>query len=286
MAALRQDELRRLATRFDSELAGLERRYLRELLGELRVARAAIHERLLQAEIPAYETWRLTALEADIDRVIAAAQWRVVRAVQDHVARSAAAGDRYAAAALGLGATVAGSFGVVNVGALAHLVSYQYGLIRGITDQVKSEIKRQLLQGVLQGESIPKIAQRLVKGTALERGVWSTVETRAEVIARTETMRAYTQAARWQYQRYGVKRVVWLTGRDERVCEWCAPLDGQLFPVDGLPGGGPPLHPRCRCMVAPDIAESEDEARARDDEAATNLKQAQSRLKPKKGARK
>jgi len=286
MAALRQDELRRLAARYDSELATLERRYLRELLGELRVARAAIHDRLLQADIAAYETWRLTALEADIDRVIAAAQWRVVRAVQDHVARSAATGDRYAVAALGLGGTVAGSFGVVNAGALAHLVSYQYGLIRGITDQVRSDIKRQLIQGVLQGDSIPKIAQRLVKGTGLERGVWPTVETRAEVIARTETIRAYAQAARWQYRQYGVKRGLWLTGRDERVCEQCAPLDGQLFPIDALPGGGPPLHPQCRCMVAPDIAESEDESRARDDEAAANFKQAQERLKPKKGARK
>ena len=45
----------------------------------------------------------------------------------------------------------------------------------------------------------------------------------------------------------GVEYVMWHTQEDERVCEDCEPLDGQIFPINAMPML--PQHPRCRCWV-------------------------------------
>ena len=46
----------------------------------------------------------------------------------------------------------------------------------------------------------------------------------------------------------GIKRVKWVTQKDERVCEECDDLDEQVFPIDEVP---PPQHPHCRCIIVP-----------------------------------
>lgn len=45
----------------------------------------------------------------------------------------------------------------------------------------------------------------------------------------------------------GVKKVVWHTMMDSRVCNDCEPLDGQVFDIDKVP---PKQHYRCRCWVS------------------------------------
>jgi SPP1 gp7 family putative phage head morphogenesis protein len=51
---------------------------------------------------------------------------------------------------------------------------------------------------------------------------------------------------------------MWVTAKDERTCDVCAPLDGELAPWNGLFSIGleaPIVHPNCRCamvMVPPD----------------------------------
>lgn len=74
---------------------------------------------------------------------------------------------------------------------------------------------------------------------------------RAEMIAVTETTRSVVQgerAAVWQMQKESGLRMVpiWLTARDDRVCEICGPKHKQ--PIVG--SDFPPAHPRCRCGVA------------------------------------
>ena len=82
---------------------------------------------------------------------------------------------------------------------------------------------------------------------------------RAELIARTETMRA-ANAGQREAWRQGVEdgyvepkeRRVWIVTDDDALCEECEPLDGVTAPVDGEYEGdgedGPPLHPDCRCV--------------------------------------
>lgn len=46
----------------------------------------------------------------------------------------------------------------------------------------------------------------------------------------------------------GIERVRWETQRDDRVCESCHELDGQVFPLREAPG---PQHWHCRCVLRP-----------------------------------
>ena len=45
----------------------------------------------------------------------------------------------------------------------------------------------------------------------------------------------------------GVKKVMWLTERDDRVCDICYPLDGKVFNIDSVPDI--PQHWNCRCRL-------------------------------------
>ena len=50
------------------------------------------------------------------------------------------------------------------------------------------------------------------------------------------------------FKAIGVKRVRWQTKEDERVCEECGPLNGQIFAVEDAPM---PPHWGCRCVLIP-----------------------------------
>lgn len=63
----------------------------------------------------------------------------------------------------------------------------------------------------------------------------------ADDIAMAALIQAYKDA--------GVKKVIWCTQEDERVCEDCEPLDGQVYPIDEMPDF--PQHYACRCFVIP-----------------------------------
>jgi len=44
----------------------------------------------------------------------------------------------------------------------------------------------------------------------------------------------------------GVRRVRWVTERDEKVCETCGPRDGKVYDIDKVP---PKPHVNCRCWL-------------------------------------
>lgn len=50
------------------------------------------------------------------------------------------------------------------------------------------------------------------------------------------------------FRRAGIEQVIWVTQEDDRVCEDCEPLDGQIFDVDNVPD---PPHWGCRCRLIP-----------------------------------
>lgn len=74
----------------------------------------------------------------------------------------------------------------------------------------------------------------------------------ANRIAVTETARVQSETALESFRRSGVEKMIWITEMDERTCDVCGPLDGEIFDVDGAQIGGelPPMHPFCRCSVA------------------------------------
>jgi len=50
------------------------------------------------------------------------------------------------------------------------------------------------------------------------------------------------------FQSQGVEFVVWRTQEDERVCETCAPRDGQIYDIANVPRRP---HWNCRCTIEP-----------------------------------
>lgn len=88
-------------------------------------------------------------------------------------------------------------------------------------------------------------------------------ESRAETIARTETMAASNGGQREAWAQAvddgllnGDEKEEWITTPDGDTCDICQPMDGVTKPlggkfnVDGELIDGPPAHPRCRCTTA------------------------------------
>lgn len=236
-------------------------------MAELRKARSSLLARLarltstgIDAETGArlYDARRVEELLAQVDQMAAELGRRLGQLVTLHPEQALALADTYAAGILQ--ARVLGSVALLNRPALVALQTYNLDLIRKVTEDLRTEIRSTILQGIIQGQSIPQISRQLTQGTALQRGAFRKVETRATVIARTETIRAFSQGTQWQFQAHGIRLVAWMTAKDDRVCRWCGPLDDQTFPLNRLPGGGPPVHPQCRCYLRPIIATTAEEA--------------------------
>lgn len=135
--------------------------------------------------------------------------------------------------------------------ALDFLVNYDLQLLGNVTRELADNIKQQISVGIVSGDSIAKISEK-IGGVITDpndfrlagKTVFKTAQTRVEVITRTETLRAYGQGRNKFYNQIGVKRVVWVTAGDERTCPECGPLDGKEFPIDQIPSMP---HPQCRC---------------------------------------
>lgn len=150
----------------------------------------------------------------------------------------------------------AGAFSLLNTQAFDFLTGYQLQLLGKLSDDLVAGVKQAISVGLIRGDSPAKMA-RLIGGIVTDpdefrragKTVFRTVQQRAELIARSETMRAYNQGAIKFEQRIGVKSLTWLTAGDERTCPECGPLDGREFPLAKLPSQ--PLHPACRCTHVP-----------------------------------
>ena len=131
--------------------------------------------------------------------------------------------------------------------ALDILVTRDLSGLKGITDEMSKQIMAEITDGMLRGDSMDKVAK------AIDDRIDSIGRTRAEVLARTETMTAFNQGALTQYEKHGITEVEWLAAPGDRTCDECMDLDGEKFPVDSKPDC--PLHPNCRCVWLPVIPE-------------------------------
>jgi SPP1 gp7 family putative phage head morphogenesis protein len=76
---------------------------------------------------------------------------------------------------------------------------------------------------------------------------------RAETIARTETLMASGEAQERTYRRLRVGFVQYLATADDRTCDFCAPRHGCLYWIGSIKT---PIHPNCRCATTPVTLES------------------------------
>ncbi len=87
---------------------------------------------------------------------------------------------------------------------------------------------------------------------------------RAQTIASTETTRMFAEGNRIGYKSAGVREVEFQTVRDSRVDPLCDALNGQKLSINDQ-SNFPPIHPRCRCWIAPITGEGDVLKRARKD---------------------
>ncbi len=163
-----------------------------------------------------------------------------------------------------------GSDEVFNMGDATVRNFFRTRALSGIkhTNRVtRTALRSILVDAVREGTGIDPTARRI-------RNLFGDAKKmRALRIARTEIMRAGNTAT---LEGYKQSRVVqgkeWFTALDERVCEWCMPMNGRVKSLDnnyfhqgesfmGNKGGtiklgfedvaSPPLHPNCRCVLVP-----------------------------------
>ena len=126
--------------------------------------------------------------------------------------------------------------------------------LKGITDAMSSQISRVLADGMVRGISPLEMANEL------KEEIDKMTRTRAEMLARTEVVRAHHLANIAEYREAGLDDLVviaeFVATPDSRVCSICASLAGKRYSLDEAEGVIP-VHPRCRCAMVPYLPEED-----------------------------
>lgn len=141
-------------------------------------------------------------------------------------------------------------------------------MAKSYTQTTIDQLKDAIGAGLKEGDGIAAITDRVSEVFEFAD------QTRAGVVARTETFRVANGATKEGWKQSGVvKTIKWYTAKDEDVCQYCEELDGKVINVDdnffdlgdsakGSDGDSyaidyadveaPPLHPDCRCYTQPE----------------------------------
>ena len=149
--------------------------------------------------------------------------------------------------------------------ALDFVTNYNFGLIRKIDADVRSQIKGKIINGLLAGDHPNSIAPKIldISGERLD-GSNFTPKQRATMIARTEVSRVQNTGILQSYVNEGYTEVKILTAEDDHVCDLCLKYafefndtnityenrgKEKVHNISKLIKGGlfPPFHPLCRC---------------------------------------
>lgn len=159
----------------------------------------------------------------------------------------------------GLAVSMSTPFHMDRVGLL---YSRTFSELKGITNAMDQQISRVLAQGIADGDNPRLLARKLTKTIFGKQGDLALTDTlgrfipaqrRAQMLARTEIIRAHHQATIQEYRNWGLEGVrvkaEWSTA-GFGVCPECAALEGKVFSLDQIESMIP-LHPNCRCMALP-----------------------------------
>ena len=111
------------------------------------------------------------------------------------------------------------------------------------TDRLRAAMGR----GLARGAGVAEIVRMAAEGGAAVEGG----RNRLTVIVRTGVQQAANEAAVESYRANVdvLSGMQWLATLDSRTCLLCAPRHGEVVPLSTTTI--PPLHPRCRCFLAP-----------------------------------
>lgn len=201
------------------------------------------------------ETWQNVYLEESYKRGVIRGNYEMTRQQFPNVQSIANQGG--ISAVMGL---------PMHVDRLGVTFTRAYSELKGVTDAMDQQLSRVLAQGLADGDGPRTMARKLnsvVGGpgaTPGQLGVTDTLgrfisaERRAEMIARTEVIRAHHHGMMQEYRNWeleGVQLVAeFRSGGDDRVCSECEGLHGEQYSLDEAQNIIP-VHPMCRCIVIP-----------------------------------
>ena len=161
-----------------------------------------------------------------------------------------------------------GVWDIANPEVQVFIKDYAYKFADGLGTTTKTGLRGLVSSAQAEGWSINKLRDEL--GGIY--GGWD--KTRAEMIARTETIRSSNAGAVMSYQQAGIEYKQWFTAQDGLVCGFCQEMHNKIVGVsenywamgdtmtvdvpDAKPismvfsyedVGAPPLHPNCRCTI-------------------------------------
>jgi hypothetical protein len=137
------------------------------------------------------------------------------------------------------------AFNVSNPKVVAWARAHAAELAKGISETTEQDIRDAVARGMEEGD-LGKVYDDVLEAVGSEA--------RADMIARTESMRASNEGQRQSWDQAvekgllsGDERREWIATNDSTVCDDCDALDGETADLDGeYPGDGgdgPPLHP-------------------------------------------
>ena len=170
----------------------------------------------------------------------------------------------------GVEAIMSAPFHVDTVGVLYTRVFTE---LRGITATMDTMISQVLSQGLIDGDHPRVLTRKLLSlidvrkfkdlklkisyinpRTGRPVTYWMAADRRAEMLARTEIIRAHHMANIQEYKSWGAEGVVveaeWTTAMDDRVCDMCAGMHGNRYTLREIEQMIP-AHPMCRCIAMP-----------------------------------
>lgn len=128
-------------------------------------------------------------------------------------------------------------------------------MLSAIAPDQRERIYASLRQGIAAGQSNSQIIRSL-RGTPALRyqdGLMQAARRDVERVVRTARSHVSNVAYENTYSQLGVKMLAWVATLEGRTCKVCAAMDGKTFRV-GEAFTRPPLHPNCRCAIAPDLS--------------------------------
>lgn len=161
----------------------------------------------------------------------------------------------------GIEAIMGGPFHIDRIGVL---YTRTFSELQNITTAMDTQISRILGQGLIDGDNPRLLARKIIatingKGMG-ELGITDSIgrfipaQRRAQMLARTEVIRAHHAANIQEYKNWGVEGVEviaeFVTAGDDRVCTECAGYHGNKYTLRRAEHLIP-VHPNCRCIVIP-----------------------------------
>ena len=149
------------------------------------------------------------------------------------------------------------------VDALNHSIDL---LANKYTDTSVNDLKETIEGALNDGDSMLQIEEKVRKYYDEAK------QSRAPMLARTETFRISNSATKAAWKQVGVKELKWFTSPHDNVCEFCQEMSGKTIGIDDNwfnkgdtfevdsgatmsidydDVGAPPLHPNCGCYIQP-----------------------------------